>query len=47
MSDNTLAFLLTFMWIGWIPILAIGKAISWIVLAVKNKNNKTEQELQN
>jgi hypothetical protein len=33
MSDNTAVVLLMFIFFGWIPILALGKAISWCVKA--------------
>ena len=40
MDDNTLAAIMLFVFWGWIPILAIAKAVSWIGLSVKDSNKK-------
>lgn len=39
MSDNTAMVISLLIFWGWIPILALGKAISMIVSANKSKNN--------
>ena len=36
-----------FVSLGWVPILALGKAISWIVLAFKNDNFISEENEYN
>jgi hypothetical protein len=38
MKDGLIMFLYLFFLIGWIPILSIGKAASWIIDSVKDKN---------
>ena len=43
MDDNTAVILLMFLIIGWIPILALGKAISWCIKP-RNCNKCTYRE---
>ena len=38
MSDNLAYVLVMFMLWGWIPVLSIEKAISWIVASAKSNN---------
>lgn len=40
MDDVTCLIICYFIFFGWIPILAIGKAISWIVEACKINNKE-------
>lgn len=40
MSDNLASVLIVFIYWGWIPVLAIGKAISWIVQSAKSNNGR-------
>ena len=35
MDSNTVTVLMCFIFFGWIPVLAIGKAVSWIIVALK------------
>lgn len=44
MNDNTAMVILMFMIFGWIPILAIGTAISKIIYA--KESNKCEHDLE-
>jgi hypothetical protein len=37
MNENTAGVLILFIFWGWIPILAIGKSIVWIIGACRNK----------
>lgn len=39
-SDNLASVIMVFIYWGWIPVLAIGKAISWIVQSAKPNNER-------
>lgn len=44
MSDN-LAYVLTiFIFWGWIPVLSIGKAVSWIIESAKSNNDDDTED---
>lgn len=40
MDENTRIVIEGLILFGWVPILAIGKAISWIIESLKNNNNE-------
>lgn len=40
MDDNTTLIILMFIFFGWIPILAFGKAIAWCIKENKRNINK-------
>lgn len=46
MSDNLAYVIVMFILFGWIPLLSIGKAISWIIESTKSNNgNSIEDDL--
>ena len=40
MNEVTGCVLMYFIFFGWIPILALGKAIAWIIEAFRNNNKE-------
>lgn len=46
MNEVTGIVLSYFIFFGWIPILALGKAISWIIEAVKNNDKDDDKDEQ-
>jgi hypothetical protein len=42
MNENTAVVLVSFIFLGWMPILALCKGISWIIEAAHNDSGKEE-----
>lgn len=45
MDENTAYTIVMFLILGWIPILAFGKALSWVILACKGDDTEENEEI--